>query len=136
MSRQAKRKRAFDDLFAGVKCTATRYLQNADRQDLVFHADIKIRVLTSKDIPLVLECTNRSVGDKMQWLKEKLPVTTTLGGNEDVFKIDNETGTLEILKDIQEVYGNYTCKVANSTTEYRVVREYPSAIILLLHFRT
>lgn len=93
----------------------------------MFDADIKIRVLTPKDVPLVLECTNRSAGDKAQWLKEKAPVITTLGGNEDILKIDNETGTLEILKDVEEVYGNYTCKVANSTTEYRVVRKYSSA---------
>lgn len=77
-----------------------------------------------KDIPLVLECANRSTGDKVQWLKEKSPVNTALAGNEDIVKIDNETGNLEILKEKEEAYGNYTCKVANSTIEYKVVREY------------
>ncbi|XP_011148246.1 basigin [Harpegnathos saltator] len=99
------------------KCTS----DSADSFHLSIYFDIKIRVLTPRDIPLVLECTNRSAGDKTQWLKEKTPVVTTLGGNEDILKIDNETGTLEILKDTEEVYGNYTCKVANTTTEYRVV---------------
>lgn len=72
---------------------------------------------------MVLECVNKS--DKVQWLKEKIQLRyTTLAVNEDV-KIDNETGNLEILKDKEEVYGNYTCKAgANSTIEYRVVREY------------
>lgn len=89
----------------------------------MFDADIKIRVLTPKDVPLVLECANKS--DKVQWQKEKTPLSTALAGNEDIVKIDNETGSLEILKDKEEAYGNYTCKVsANSTIEYRVVREY------------
>lgn len=96
----------------------------------MFDADLKIRVLTPKDVPLVLECTNRSAGDKAQWLKEKTSVVTSLGGNEDIIKIDNETGTLEILKDVEEAYGNYTCKMANSTTEYRVVRKYSNATSL------
>lgn len=101
---------------------------SAERHNILFDADIKIRVLTPKDIPLVLECTNRSAGDKAVWLKEKTAITA-LGGSEDNLKFDNETGTLEILKDVEEVYGNYTCKVANSTTEYRVVREYSSATV-------
>jgi hypothetical protein len=71
----------------------------------------------------MLECTNRSASDKVQWLKEKVPLNAALTGMEDI-KIDNETGILEILKDKEEVYGNYTCKAANSTTEYRVVRKY------------
>jgi len=78
----------------------------------------------AKDIPLVLECVNKSAGDKVQWLREKMPLSIAFAGNEDIVKIDNETGNLEILKDKEEAHGNYTCKAANSTIEYRVVREY------------
>lgn len=81
---------------------------------------------------MVLECANKNAGDKAQWLKEKTPVMTALSGNEDNVKIDNETGTLEILKEVEEVYGNYTCKVANSTTEYRVVRKYSNGRNVLI----
>jgi len=97
---------------------------------LLFDADIKIRVLMAKDIPLVLECVNKSAGDKVQWLKEKIQLSTAFASNEDIVKIDNETGNLEILKDKEEAYGNYTCKMANSTIEYRVVREYSGKTFL------
>ncbi|EZA59607.1 Basigin [Ooceraea biroi] len=106
---------ATDSHDGDYKCTP----DSSDSFHLTIYSDIRIKVLTPKDVPLVLECTNRSAGDKVQWLREKTPLTT-LPGNEDI-KIDNETGTLEILKDKEEVYGNYTCKAANSTTEYRVV---------------
>lgn len=96
----------------------------------MFDADIKIRVLTVNDTPLALECANKSTGDKVLWLKEKSPVHTAFTGNEDIIKIDNETGNLEILKEKEEVYGNYTCKVANATIEYRVVREYSDITFL------
>ncbi|XP_014474831.1 PREDICTED: basigin isoform X2 [Dinoponera quadriceps] len=109
--------RAMEDHDGDYKCTT----DSADSFHLSIYFDIKIRVLTPRDIPLALECTNRSAGDKVQWLKEKEPVVMTLGGNEDILKIDNETGTLEILKEVEEAYGNYTCKIANSTTDYRVV---------------
>lgn len=96
----------------------------------MFNADIKIRVLTPKDIPLVLECANKSTSDKVQWLKEKIPWRTAFAGNQDIVKVDNETGSLEILKDKEEAYGNYTCKTANGTIEYRVVGEYFGAMFL------
>jgi len=96
----------------------------------LFGTDIKIRVLMTRDIPLVLECANKSAGDKVQWLKDKTPLNTAFAGNEDIIKIDNETGSLEILKDKEEAHGNYTCKAANSTIEYRVVREYSATIFL------
>ncbi|XP_018398755.1 PREDICTED: basigin [Cyphomyrmex costatus] len=88
---------------------------------LSLYFDIKIRVLTVRDIPLVLECANRSTSDKVSWLKEKTPIKLAFADNEDIIRIDNETGSLEILKDKEEAHGNYTCKAANSTTEYRVV---------------
>lgn len=91
----------------------------------MFDADIKIRVLTAKDVPMMLECANRSTGDKGIWMKEK----KVLISNDDV-KIDEETGNLEILKEKEEVYGNYTCKAANTTIEYRVVREYSDTMFL------
>ncbi|KAL0108341.1 hypothetical protein PUN28_015106 [Cardiocondyla obscurior] len=98
------------------KCTG-----GSEFYHLSIYFDIKIRVLTPKDIPLVLECANRSASDKVQWLKEKIPLNTALAGKEDIVKIDNETGSLEIVKEKDEAYGNYTCKVANATIEYRVV---------------
>ncbi|KAH0950264.1 hypothetical protein HN011_010080 [Eciton burchellii] len=107
---------ATDSHDGDYKCTP----DSPDSFHLMIYSDIKIKVLTPKDIPLTLECTNRSASDKVQWLKEKVPLNAALTGMEDI-KIDNETGTLEILKDKEEVYGNYTCKAANSTTEYRVV---------------
>lgn len=116
------------------KIYSCKYVIKRSQNVFLFDADLKIRVLTHRDIPLVLECTNRSAGDKTQWLKEKTPVLTALGGNEDIVKIDNETGTLEILKDVEEAYGNYTCKVANSTTEYRVVRKYSNSISYIFPF--
>lgn len=82
----------------------------------------------------MLECANKS--DKVQWLKEKKPLSIALAGDEDIVKIDNETGNLEILKDDKEAYGNYTCKMGtNSTIEYRVVREYSATRIfyIILH---
>ncbi|KYM99619.1 Basigin, partial [Cyphomyrmex costatus] len=91
------------------------------KNNILFDADIKIRVLTVRDIPLVLECANRSTSDKVSWLKEKTPIKLAFADNEDIIRIDNETGSLEILKDKEEAHGNYTCKAANSTTEYRVV---------------
>lgn len=95
------------------KCTP----DSAEYFHLMIHFDVKIRVLTPKDVlPLVLECANKS-----EWQKEKKPLSVALAGNEDIVKINNETGSLEILKDKKEVYGNYTCKVNDSTIEYRVV---------------
>lgn len=99
------------------KCTP----ESNDVFHLSIYFDIKIRVLTSKDTPLALECENRSTGEKMQWLKEKVPILTALSGNDDLIKIDNETGTLELLKEAEILYGNYTCRGTNSSTEYRIV---------------
>lgn len=99
------------------KCTP----DSPDFFHLSIYFDIKIRVLMARDIPLVLECANKSTGDKVQWLKGKVPLNTVSTGNDDILKIDNETGNLEILKDGEEACGNYTCKTANSTIEYRVV---------------
>ncbi|XP_012227807.1 basigin isoform X2 [Linepithema humile] len=97
------------------KCT-----DNAETFHLMIHCDIKVRVLT-KEAPLVLECANKSTGDKVQWQKEKTPLNTALAGSEELFKIDNDTGNLEILQEKDILHGNYTCKTANSTIEYRVV---------------
>jgi len=75
----------------------------------------------------VLECANKS--DKVQWQKERTPLSIALDDDEDIVKIDNETGSLKILKDEKEAYGNYTCKAGNSTIEYKVVREYSATRI-------
>ncbi|XP_011872176.1 PREDICTED: basigin [Vollenhovia emeryi] len=111
-SSRLKANQATDNHEGDYKCTTA----SSEFYHLSIYVDIKIRVLTPKDVPLVLECANRSASDKVLWMKEKIPVS----GNEDV-KIDNETGNLEILKDKEELYGNYTCKAANATIEYRVV---------------
>ncbi|KAL6263536.1 hypothetical protein P5V15_006325 [Pogonomyrmex californicus] len=108
-------KQATENHDGDYKCTP----DSSEFFHLSIYFDIKIRVLTPKDIPLILECANRSTSDK--WLKEKVPVTTALAGHEDAFKINNETGNLEILKDKEQVYGNYTCNMANSTVEYKVL---------------
>lgn len=107
---------ARDSHDGNYKCTS----DSADSFHLMIHYDVKIRVLTPKDVlPLVLECVNKS--DKAVWMKENTSLSTALTGNEDIIKINNETGSLEILKDKKEVYGNYTCKVDNSTIKYKVV---------------
>lgn len=63
-----------------------------------------------------------------------MPLSIALAGNEDIIKIDNDTGNLEILKDKKEAYGNYTCKLGtNSTIEYRVVREYSATHYIILY---
>lgn len=114
-----------NDSFDVAICTV-KFKYTLKNNVFLFDADIKIRVLSlPKDLPLVLECANRSAGDKVHWLKEKtLSPTQVLNSNEEVVRIDSETGSLEILKEKEEVYGNYTCKAANATIEYRVVREY------------
>ncbi|XP_046822586.1 basigin [Vespa velutina] len=100
------------------KCTP----DSSDAFHLSLYFDVKIRVLTQKETPLSLECGNRSTGDKAIWYKEKMPILTTMVGKEDLIKIDNETGTLDVLKiDDIIVYGNYSCKVGNTSTDYRIV---------------
>ncbi|XP_076248508.1 immunoglobulin domain-containing protein Bsg [Calliopsis andreniformis] len=99
------------------KCTP----DSSESFHLLINFDIKVKVLTPKDTPLALECQNRSAGEKMQWFKENVPLHTALAGHEDDIKIDNETGTLEFLKSNDVLYGNYTCKGSNSSTEYRIV---------------
>ncbi|XP_031828172.1 immunoglobulin domain-containing protein Bsg [Nomia melanderi] len=88
---------------------------------LWMYFDIKIKVLTNKDIPMTLECANKTAGSKANWMKENVPIYTALAGNDDLFKIDNETGNLELLKNNDVLLGNYTCKVQNTSTEYRIV---------------
>ncbi|XP_054012544.1 basigin [Hylaeus anthracinus] len=91
----------------------------------VFHLsiyfDVKIRVLTSKDTPLVMECANRTSGAKVNWFKDDVLINTALSAKDDLMKVDNDTGTLELLGVDDDLFGNYTCKGHNSTTEYRVV---------------
>lgn len=110
-------KHATDTHDGDYKCT-----QDSDESfHLSIEFDLKIRVLTTKDVPLALECMNKSSGEKVQWTKENKPLQTALADHEDIYKLDNETGTLEILKSNDVFYGNYTCKGTNSTTEYRIV---------------
>lgn len=93
------------------------------------NTDIKIKVLTPKDAPLTLECANKSAGEKLQWFKENVPIYTALAGNEDLITLNNQTGNLDLLKSSDALFGNYTCKGTNSSTEYRIVRKYQSKII-------
>ncbi|XP_076169747.1 immunoglobulin domain-containing protein Bsg isoform X2 [Ptiloglossa arizonensis] len=88
---------------------------------VTIQADIKIRVLTPKDTPLVLECANKSAGAKVNWFKDDVPIYTALSGNENLIKLDNDTGTLELLESDDDLYGNYTCKGRDSSSEYRIV---------------
>lgn len=111
--------RATENHEGDYKCTDNP--DSTESLHLSISFDIKIRVLTAKDVPLILECANKSTGDKVQWLKEKTSLSTALAGHEAAVKIDNDTGSLQILQEKEEVYGNYTCKAANSTIEYRVV---------------
>ncbi|KAK2578157.1 hypothetical protein KPH14_001353 [Odynerus spinipes] len=100
------------------KCTS----DSSDAFHLSLYFDVKIRVLTPKEAPLSLECDNRTASDKVAWHKENMPVLTAIAGKEELVKVDNETGTLEILKaDDPIVFGNYSCKVGNSSTDYRIV---------------
>ncbi|XP_017753351.1 PREDICTED: basigin [Eufriesea mexicana] len=108
---------ATDSHDGDYKCT-----QDSDESfHLWIYFDIKIRVLTSKDVPLMLECANKSAGEKLQWFKENVPLYTALAGNEDLIMLNNQTGNLELLKSADALYGNYTCKGTNSSTEYRIV---------------
>ncbi|XP_076546147.1 immunoglobulin domain-containing protein Bsg isoform X2 [Osmia lignaria lignaria] len=84
-------------------------------------ADIKIKVLTPKDAPMTLECGNRTAGEKFQWFKENVPLHTAVADSEELFELDNDNGTLELLKSTEVLYGNYSCKGSNSSTEYRIV---------------
>ena len=83
---------------------------------------------------MILECANKSAGEKLQWFKENVPIHTALAGNEDLIKIDNETGIMEFLKSSEVLYGNYICKGTNSSTEYRIVRKCSSKIFILKNF--
>ncbi|XP_024225305.1 basigin [Bombus impatiens] len=108
---------ATDSHHGDYKCT-----QDSDE---LFHLwinfDKKIRILTATDVPMTLECANKSAGEKLQWFKQDIPIHKALAGNEDLIKLDNETGTLEVLKISEAVYGNYTCKGTNYTTKYGIV---------------
>lgn len=83
---------------------------------------------------MTLECANKSAGEKLQWFKQDIPIHKALAGNEDLIKLDNETGTLEVLKISEAVYGNYTCKGTNYTTKYGIVRKYNLKILILKGF--
>ncbi|XP_023288110.1 basigin isoform X2 [Orussus abietinus] len=90
--------------------------------------DTIIRVLSQVDTPMVMECANRTANDKVQWIKDSKPIAVAMADSEGVFRINNETGNLEILKEEEEAYGNYSCKVGNSSTDYRIVAK-PTAIM-------
>ncbi|XP_015438226.1 PREDICTED: basigin [Dufourea novaeangliae] len=110
-------KYATDSHDGDYKCTP----DSSDVFHLWIYFDIKIKVLTPKDTPMTLECANKTAGSKVNWFKEDVPIYTALAGSEDHFKVDNETGTLELVSANDVIYGNYTCKGHNSSTEYRIV---------------
>ncbi|XP_003693505.1 basigin isoform X2 [Apis florea] len=108
---------ATDSHEGDYKCT-----QDSDESfHLWIYYDLKIKVFAPTDVPLALECANKSAGEKLLWYKERVLIHTALAGNEDLIKLDNETGVLELLKTSDVLYGNYTCKGTNSSTEYRIV---------------
>lgn len=100
------------------KCTS----DSSDAFHLSLYFDVKIRVLAPKEGPLALECGNWTTGEKATWYKEKMPVLMAMAGKEELVKINNDTGILEILKaDDVVVFGNYSCKVGNTSADYRIV---------------
>ncbi|XP_006624574.1 basigin isoform X2 [Apis dorsata] len=108
---------ATDNHEGDYKCT-----QDSDESfHLWIYYDLKIKVFAPTDVPLTLECANKSAGEKLLWYKERVLIHTALAGNEDLIKLNNETGVLELLKTSDVLYGNYTCKGTNSSTEYRIV---------------
>lgn len=86
---------------------------------LAIHYDIKIRVLLPSNKSLILECENRSLDQKIEWLKERKPIPSEMIG--PIVRYSNDSLTLEILKVDETAFGNYTCKSGDATTEYRVV---------------
>lgn len=117
-------KYATDSHDGDYKCTP----DSSEVFHLWIYVDIKIRVLTSKDAPMILECANRSAGEKLQWFKENVPLHSALASTDDVYKLDNETSALELLKSSEVIFGNYTCKGTNSSTDYRIVPK-PTALL-------
>ncbi|XP_076649316.1 immunoglobulin domain-containing protein Bsg [Halictus rubicundus] len=108
---------ATDSHDGDYKCTS----DSTEAFHLWIYFDIHIKVLTAKDAPMTLECANKTSVSKVTWMKENVPIHTKLAEHLDLFKVDNETGSLELLKSDDNLLGNYSCKAQNASTEYRIV---------------
>ncbi|XP_074094709.1 immunoglobulin domain-containing protein Bsg isoform X1 [Cotesia typhae] len=98
-----------------------------------FHLTVKtvtkIKVLTKDDVPMKLECENHTAGEKVDWLKEGVPVSEKFAEKEDWVKVTD--GVLTFFKSDKELHGNYSCNTtanASSTSFFRVVPK-PTAIL-------
>ncbi|XP_076377197.1 immunoglobulin domain-containing protein Bsg [Megalopta genalis] len=116
---------ATDSHDGDYKCTP----DNNEAFHLWIYFDIHIRVLTVDDVPLSLECANKSSGSKVTWTKENKSIVSALAGSENLYKIDNETGTLELQKFGTALLGNYTCKAQNASIEYRIVPKPTASMV-------
>lgn len=71
-----------------------------------------------------LECENHTAGEKVDWLKEGVPVSEKFAEKEDWVKVTD--GVLTFFKSDKELHGNYSCNTtanASSTSFFRVVRK-------------
>ncbi|XP_008210346.1 neuroplastin isoform X2 [Nasonia vitripennis] len=87
----------------------------------VHSADVTIKVLTKNDSHVELTCPEHSSSNDMVWTKEQ----QELPKNKNI-KLESD-GTLVITydsgKDGELVYGNYSCKAGNVSSDYRVVKK-------------
>ena len=88
----------------------------------------KIKVLTAKETPLILNCENYTAGDKsVEWQKEGVDIRLAFAGKEDFVKFHSDNGSVAIYKEHATTYGNYTCNTtasANSSALFKIVRKY------------
>jgi hypothetical protein len=83
---------------------------------------VTIKVLTKNDTHVVLNCPDRSSSEKFEWSKDKKPLVES-----EHIKLDDKDGSNVIViynADDKEIYGNYSCKVGNISSDYRVVSKY------------
>lgn len=85
----------------------------------------KIKVLTSSDVPMILECDNHTAGEKVDWYIDGESVAEKFADKDELLKVDSN-GVLTIYQNLIDVFGNYTCNTtahANSTRFFRIVRK-------------
>lgn len=87
--------------------------------------DVTIKVLTKNDTRVVLNCPDHSNSEKVEWSKDK----KLLVESEHV-KVDKDNSNVIVIYDVEDkdIYGNYSCKVGNISSDYRVVKR-PSLIL-------
>lgn len=83
-----------------------------------------IKVLTKNDTRVELTCPEHSSNSDIRWTKEQkdLPKdVTSIKLEQDGTLVVSYEGATE--KERDKVYGNYSCKVGNVSSDYRVVSE-------------